>query len=481
MMDLFPLTQDLSSGKEVKIRFEIFENEMEEAVLTLLSQALAYHHKSYMENIIITIVNELINNAVKANIKRIFFKRSLMNIHESRDYTLLISRFKEEAVERLKSFKQDLKTEGLYVEFYIQFRKEGILIQIYNNTPMTPEEEERAKFRLANASKLNSMLEAFDSFSDDEEGAGLGIILNVQLLKNANIPPENLQILSEKETTVAKLLIPQDLKSPEKLASIQKKLQEEIIELPPFSPNVRKILELTSDPQSNWEEIQTFLELDPVLCSELLKEAVQKSGGTRSFDSLFEACKFLGKPGIFQIVSICSTRRIMEPRYKDFQKFWLQSVLCGYYVRALAEAWKKEVFIERLYLAGIFHNLGKLVLFSLHPDMKNPILNTMMEEIQLGISNIQVGAMVAEKWGYSKELVSLLNNYLCPMTCEPHLLWEACILHVADFLIKSKDPHDRFLYLDLNAANFLGYHSKQEVLDLRRNLDKNYALLSKSL
>lgn len=471
MKNLLEMARDLSLGNRIKIHFLIYEPIHEEMILTLLGQSLSYYHLNYLENIISTIINELINNAGKANLKRIFFQKHTKDINDNREYLELIREFKEEAVVHLKSYGEDFKREGLYIEFSMQMSKKGIEIQITNNIEMTSEEKDRVRERIQNASRLNSMAEAFDLFGNDDEGAGLGIVLNIQLLKNAGIESDHFRIHSENGITKSTVFIPTSIRKPENLEKIHSRILEEIFELPIFSENTKEVLELCRSEAFSIGKIIPFLEKDPGLSYEVIRESSILSYGKREFNSLREACEFLGKEGLFQAISTCSSRRIMESRYDNFQIFWGLSRRCAFYSRELANELQLPVSQERLYLAGMFHNLGKLIIYSLHPDIVQSVSNTTMEEIQMGVSNSQVGSLVAEKWGYSKDIVSLLKNYPRPMSAPEELRMETCILHVADFLIKSMDKRENFIYLDVNALNKLGLEDRASLFRIQEKMD----------
>lgn len=481
MSDLLEISRDLSLGNQVKLQFHLYEPGHEEVILTLLGQALSHFHLNYLENILATVINELVNNASKANLKRVFFKKMTKDIHDRHEYKILMQRFKEEAVIRLKSYYQEFMEEGLYIQVAMQMTPNGFRIEIINNVEMTDEEKSRVQQRLKNAANLNSMSEAFERFGNDEEGAGLGIVLNVQLLKNAGIEPSNFTIDSLNGQTISSIFIPSSMKKPENLEKIHRRILDEIIELPVFSESTKELLDAIESKNFTVDRILPYLEKEPGLSLELIREASLVSYRTKKFESLREACEFLGKNGLYQVISTCSTRKIMESRYSDFLKFWLISRRCAFYARELGFHLNRNVSPERLYLAGMFHNLGKMIIFSLQPDIVQSLSNTTMEEIQMGVSNSQVGSLVAEKWGYSKELVSLLKNYLRPMTSPEKLREEACILHIADYMIKSLDKRDNFVYLDVNALNQLGLQDKPSLAILHDILESKFIDTNSSL
>jgi hypothetical protein len=81
MTDLQVLTSKLLEEKKTSLEFVAYEKIQEETILTLVGQALAHFQLEYLENIIATVLNEMINNACKANLKRVFFHEYTKDIN----------------------------------------------------------------------------------------------------------------------------------------------------------------------------------------------------------------------------------------------------------------------------------------------------------------------------------------------------------------------------------------------------------------
>ncbi|WCL48833.1 HDOD domain-containing protein [Leptospira sp. GIMC2001] len=478
MKTLLELSGDLSQNQSVSIRFTAFEPMHEEIILTLLGQTLAEYHLNYLENIVATVLNELINNSSKANLKRVYFQRETMNIHNSDDYERLINTFKEEAVVKIKEFKNILEKESMYVEFGLDIEQKGIRLHVSNNVEMTEEEKLRASERIQNASNLSTMAEAFEIFGSDEEGAGLGIVLNIQLLKNAGIAANNFIIESKNGITRSELFIPFSIRRPESLEKIHNRVMEEVTVMPVFSQDIQALLSYIQSNDYKKEKVIEFLERDPGLTAEILREANIFSEKKIQFDSLSVAIESLGQDGVYQAIAASSTRKILENRYNDFKLFWDISRKCAYYARQLGIILSPTVSLERLYLAGMFHNLGKLIIYSLHPELVQSISNTTLEEIHMGVSNAQVGAMVAEKWGYSVELVSLIKNYPRPLSSPIEIRLEAGILHISEYLIKKEKEREKFIYLDVNCLPLLGIKDKTQLELIHQDLINQFQSLN---
>ncbi len=82
--------------------------------------------------------------------------------------------------------------------YYIQItfeQKEGILnIAVFNNVQIVKEEYNRIMSRIQHSKVSNNLADAYNDVYDPTEGAGLGLVLMVFLLKNSGIGADNLYI-----------------------------------------------------------------------------------------------------------------------------------------------------------------------------------------------------------------------------------------------------------------------------------------------
>ena len=85
--------QDLNQGENVEFRFTDYTENVNEMTLNLIRHALGSLHLSYLQEVIFTYTKEIINNARKANLKRVFFKKNNVDINDTESYNDLIEQF----------------------------------------------------------------------------------------------------------------------------------------------------------------------------------------------------------------------------------------------------------------------------------------------------------------------------------------------------------------------------------------------------
>ncbi len=152
-------------------------------------------------------IHELAGNAKKANTKRLYFEERKLDILNERDYATGMEGFKQEAVEKVDHYLARLRENGLYVKF--QFRKipEGLRICIRNNVILTPAEKSRIEEKIAIAKDFTSLADAYTRTEDGSEGAGLGIVMMLFMLRNLGFDQDAFTIRTSGTETLATLTL----------------------------------------------------------------------------------------------------------------------------------------------------------------------------------------------------------------------------------------------------------------------------------
>jgi hypothetical protein len=120
--------------------------------------------------------------------------------------------FKESVINDLASMSDDLNRSEYWIRLKIRKDERGITVSVSNNIDILRDEMDRINYRIRKATESADFTEAYENVYDPTEGAGLGIILSILLLKNAGIDPACYQIISSKGNTSVSLLIPVELR-----------------------------------------------------------------------------------------------------------------------------------------------------------------------------------------------------------------------------------------------------------------------------
>jgi len=182
----------------------------------------------------------------------------------------------------------------------------------------------------------------------------------------------------------------------------------QLITLPEIYLRLQKTID---DPLHTREQVAEVIAWDPALSARVLRIANSSYYGLpREFESVADAVGIIGEIELRNLVlatSVVSSMNAIRYPGVDLDAFWLHSLRCGVGARLIA----KQVGgcnAEILFLAGILHDLGRLVIFQHDATLAQAIerqidaqhqLRDQAERELLGFDHAEVGALLIVAWG----------------------------------------------------------------------------------
>lgn len=200
----------ISTAIDMKMSLEITTHSLprktQEYMSLVLSKYLEECDLSQYFNKLNYCLSEILFNAVKANVKRVYFTDKNLDIHNAEHYEQGMKTFRMDTLENKEYYFEKLRATDMYVKFMLHVENGCLVIEVRNNSVMTKMEIERVKEKIKN---FHTYLpeELALNFVDETEGAGLGINSILLTLKSFGIPGDHYQLYIEGEETVAKLVI----------------------------------------------------------------------------------------------------------------------------------------------------------------------------------------------------------------------------------------------------------------------------------
>ncbi|MCP4572110.1 MAG: HDOD domain-containing protein [bacterium] len=193
----------------------------------------------------------------------------------------------------------------------------------------------------------------------------------------------------------------------------------------PAMPHVAaKVLELSSDPDTSASQIQQVIADDQAMTARILKIANSAMYScSRRIKTLTDAIVMLGFNSIRSLVVTSAARNLYNTRgsasgLKE-RLMWEHSIGCAFACRLLIQP-RLPGLAEEAFLAGLMHDIGKLVLTQRLPAQFDTIVQTVYNENRsfvaterehLGFDHTQVGAMLVNKWKFSPELEYVILHH----------------------------------------------------------------------
>lgn len=210
---------------------------------------------------------------------------------------------------------------------------------------------------------------------------------------------------------------------------------------------VGEVMRLLDDPDSAQARIAACLAQDPALVAMLLRLANSAAfAPTRTVDSVDRAVALLGREQVRRLVITGAVTgaadRLPEQHLLPLEFFWRHSAYCAVIARLLAEDIARSLE-GVVFLGGLLHDLGQLVLFSQVPEeSQRAFLNSLnapnalnpqtAEHDQLGFDHAELGGALAEHWGLPPVLCDMLHYHHDPAAAPERSSKAVALVHVAN-------------------------------------------------
>lgn len=193
---------------------------------------------------------------------------------------------------------------------------------------------------------------------------------------------------------------------------------QNVVELFSLPDSYFRVRELMESETASLDDIAEVILLDPVLTSKLLKLA--NSAVYRlpyQVDSVSKALLVLGKTQVYNLIlsiGISSACSQISTSAIDLDRFWEQSVNAALIARYLANhlALKQA---DRVYVAGLLHNIGELVVAQVDPELASrcekystELKPWQLQQRLLGFTYASCGAELLDLWQLPDAIVEPL-------------------------------------------------------------------------
>jgi len=425
VVDEGKIKKAIQSGLPLTITTYTHPKEIEIYIENVIESFLGHMNQIKLKDYIIYCVQELVVNAKKANTKRIFFKERGLDINNDADYEAGMKSFKEETLSNIAYYLQLQKEKGLYIKVILQVKRNTIKIEIRNNVKANKIEQLRIHDKMARSRQFDNLEDALTQVLDDTEGAGLGLVILVLMLKKMGLDDEAFSIKTTDKCTVAAISIPLDKTMLENMSALSDQIVESINSLPQFPDNVLLVQKLINDPTSDMPTIARQISMDPALTADLLK--IVNSAQymlSKKVDNISEAVKMIGIKGIKNLLYSYGTQKVLGDDTIDKKRLWEHSYKTAFYAYNIIKNFKNDNnLLDDVYVGGILHDMGKIIFSSVHPDLlvkikgfctdKNLPAST-FENLSAGLNHAELGALIAEKWNFPERLVAAIRFHHDP-------------------------------------------------------------------
>ncbi|RMG42976.1 MAG: HDOD domain-containing protein [Candidatus Dadabacteria bacterium] len=218
-------------------------------------------------------------------------------------------------------------------------------------------------------------------------------------------------------------------------------------DLPPMPNVASRAISMVENPDTTAQELSDLLSSDTALAARVLKIANSAMfARQREITTLNQAIMLIGFKALKGII-VAATLRQMNKRFGDLERLiWENSMSTAMAATIIAKMLKKR-YTEEIFLLGLLHSLGQIVLLvqkDTAKEYKN-VLNMIRdqnldyasaEQEIFGFAHPLIGALVAKKWNFSAETCQTILHYRDPIESFPETELEekTAIVQLADMV-----------------------------------------------
>lgn len=428
------------------------------------------------------VINEMINNAEKANLKRLYFKKKGLNISDPVDYLEGMKAFSIEEHESIEALKDKLGESGFYTKFTVQVKNGIFSIATVNNSLPTKEEMDRIRARVELSAKLRDLADAYMSIYDSSEGAGFGIITTVLMLRSLGAGENSYRLTTDPASgeSIAEVRMPLNAVPERDVEHISHEISKEIAAIPKLPENIIEIERMLADPEISFSEVSKVVSRDPGLTVDLLKMINSAQFMLlNNVTSIQGAVTLIGVRGLRNLLYLYGAMKSIKTRPTDLNDLWNHSFRCAFYSRTLANQFELHEIADDVYISGILHDLGKIILMTLQPDLLAKIAlhckgigvaDNFLEALIIGVGHAKIGAMICRHWNFPERLIYPIEFHHQPFLAPDGHYDGAHLVYLANLLAEDYENGINFSAIDETTLEMFGIGSQSELRELSETL-----------
>lgn len=223
------------------------------------------------------------------------------------------------------------------------------------------------------------------------------------------------------------------------------KLVEGIPNLGSYAPVIAEVDAVLADPESTIAHISEIIEKDADLSSRLLRLSNSSFYGfPNRLETISEAVTLIGIQQVYDLLLVSNVTDVfagVAEEHVTMESFWRHSIACGVLARLLALR-RQLPKPDKFFVAGLLHDIGRMVLFLRAPKEVAQIFQLyqsercLLREAErkiLDFDHADISQGLLNEWNYPGNLAEGVGCHHRPASAKSYPM-EAAVVHVADFL-----------------------------------------------
>ncbi|MHB8123043.1 MAG: HDOD domain-containing protein [Desulfuromonadaceae bacterium] len=211
-----------------------------------------------------------------------------------------------------------------------------------------------------------------------------------------------------------------------------------------------RLNETINHPRSSIDDISRIITEDQGLTARLLRLANSPMFGCYAkVDSITKAVTIIGTQQLRDLALAASVMGVFKgipEELLNMSSFWRHCIACGIIARSLA-VYRRESNVERLFVAGMLHDVGQVVLAAARPEVVRDLLEEHrdtgrlyleLERERLGFDHAELGGALLKKWKIPSSIGEPVAFHHRPSSAEQFRL-ETALIHFSDIICQAME------------------------------------------
>lgn len=212
----------------------------------------------------------------------------------------------------------------------------------------------------------------------------------------------------------------------------------------------QQLTRLLAEDRHDATDIAELISCDPVLTARLFDIVNKQSLSGEPAETVSEAVARIDTDDLRWLLSstaATSSFEQVDTAMVDMENFWHHSVCCGLAAESLARRCRLEN-PQRLFVAGLMHDIGQLVIYQAMPELAVKVLEKAgevesfryrAEKEIMGITHAEVGGALARRWRLPAMIEEVLAFHHEPRKAVEFVL-ETSIVHISTAIANCVEP-----------------------------------------
>lgn len=268
-------------------------------------------------------------------------------------------------------------------------------------------------------------------------------------------------------------------------------------DLPPMPHVASRAISMVENPETTAQELTDVLSSDTALAARVLKIANSAMfSRQREITTLNQAIMIIGFKALKGII-VAATLRQINKSFGNLEKLIWENSMCTAMCATVISKRLRKRFQEEIFLLGLLHSLGQIVLLAQKDTAKDYklVLEKIRDEAYeyapaeqeiFGFAHPLIGALVAKKWNFSPETCQVILHYCDPLDSsapESELEEKTAIVKLADMVshaagIGSPEGYPSTPETMHAVATYLGFDPKNVQADFEEIINETQVQFS---